>query len=252
MATITEITEQDRAAFRERGFVVIPGVLDDPRLAAASELAAALLAAEPPGAELTGPYFLWPRFGSAGHRLLDLYRESGIGRLAAGLLRPDLAVREPDFAQLATTIPPWLHRPGGPHVDGLTPPARRTAGHVLAAGRHLADRPDPAGPGEPVDLAGHAPAVRRLPGRARRGRARPGRGDEARPVPGRRAGRARAGDGTGGERAVRATTCWRTTSAGTTVRRRPGRRQTVYYRLEAHGHRERWREAVTSPLLEFA
>ena len=31
-----------------------------------------------------------------------------------------------------------------------------------------------------------------------------------------------------------------------------GPRQTVYYRLEADGHRERWREAVTSPLLEFA
>jgi hypothetical protein len=27
-----------------------------------------------------------------------------------------------------------------------------------------------------------------------------------------------------------------------------GRRETVYYRLHASGHRERWREAVTSPL----
>jgi hypothetical protein len=28
-------------------------------------------------------------------------------------------------------------------------------------------------------------------------------------------------------------------------------RQTVYYRLHAPGHRERWRHAVTDPLLEF-
>jgi hypothetical protein len=29
-------------------------------------------------------------------------------------------------------------------------------------------------------------------------------------------------------------------------------RLTVYYRLRAAGHEQRWREAVTSPLLEFA
>ena len=28
-------------------------------------------------------------------------------------------------------------------------------------------------------------------------------------------------------------------------------RETIYYRLRAEGHRQRWREAVTSPLLEF-
>ena len=28
-------------------------------------------------------------------------------------------------------------------------------------------------------------------------------------------------------------------------------RQTVYYRLHAPGHRDRWRHAVTDPLLEF-
>ena len=28
-------------------------------------------------------------------------------------------------------------------------------------------------------------------------------------------------------------------------------RQVVYYRLQARGHRDRWREAVTDPLAEF-
>jgi hypothetical protein len=41
-----------------------------------------------------------------------------VAGLAAELLRP--AVTEPDFAQVATTVPPYPHRPGGPHVDGLT------------------------------------------------------------------------------------------------------------------------------------
>ena len=29
------------------------------------------------------------------------------------------------------------------------------------------------------------------------------------------------------------------------------RRETIYYRLRARGHRDRWREAITDPLLEF-
>jgi hypothetical protein len=29
------------------------------------------------------------------------------------------------------------------------------------------------------------------------------------------------------------------------------RRETIYYRLRAHGHVDRWRRAVTDPLLEF-
>jgi hypothetical protein len=91
-----------------------------------------MLAAEPGHA---GPYFLWPLFGPAGHPLLDLYRHAGIGSLAAGLLSTGLDVQEPDAAQIATTIPPWPHRPGRPHVDGLTPPCPDGRPGTLAAGR---------------------------------------------------------------------------------------------------------------------
>src|SRR3984957_7315908 len=90
-------------AFRAHGYVLLPAV-------------------QPPPAGHAGPHFLWPRFGGDPHPLLDYYRDAGPPAIAASLLRPDLTVDEPDFAQLATTIPPWPHRPGGPHVDGLTPP----------------------------------------------------------------------------------------------------------------------------------
>jgi hypothetical protein len=78
----------------------------------------------------------------AGHALLDFYACAGIGRLAAGLLRADLGVTDPEFAQLATTIPPWPHRPGGPHVDGLTPgePDGRPGTFSLLAGVWLTDQ----------------------------------------------------------------------------------------------------------------
>jgi hypothetical protein len=42
------VTPAAVAAFRAQGYVVIPGVLDDRRLAAGRELAAAMLSAEPP------------------------------------------------------------------------------------------------------------------------------------------------------------------------------------------------------------
>jgi hypothetical protein len=250
MATNTEITEQHRAAFREQGYVVIPGVLDDARLAAGRELVAALVAAEPPAAELTGPYFLWPRLPPAGHPLLDFYRESGIERLAAGLLRPDLLVREPDFAQLATTIPPWPHRPGGPHVDGLTPPDPdgRPATFSLLAGVWLTDHRQPGTgnlwvwPGTHLRFGDYL-AARGADALARPGEMAPG------PYP-----RIELGDpvqvtGTAGSVLLAHYLLGHNignNDGGT------GPRYTVYYRLHADGHRDRWREAVTSPLLEFA
>src|SRR5690348_6269974 len=128
-----------------RGYVVIPGALDDAQLRRGRDVAAAMLAAEPPPPGHAGPYFLWPRLGGTGHPLLDFYAGTGIGRLAAGLLRADLGVADPDFAQLATTIPPFPHRPGGPHVDGVTPgePDGRPGTFSLLAGVWLTDQREP-------------------------------------------------------------------------------------------------------------
>ena len=251
MAITTQITEAHRAAFREQGFVVIPGVLDDTRLTAAREQVAGLLADEPPEAGLTGPYFLWPRFGPAGHPLLDLYREAGIGSLAAGLVRPDLTVAEPDFAQLATTIPPWPHRPGGPHVDGLTPtPADGRPGTFsLLAGLWLADQSEPdrgnlwIWPGTHLRFGAYL---------ADRGADALGRVEEMRPgpYPDVELGQPVQARGPAGS-VLFAHYLLAHNIGGHDGPATAGPRQTVYYRLEADGHRERWREAVTSPLLEF-
>jgi len=108
------ITSRARAAFREQGYVVIPAVPHQEQLAAGREMVTAMLAAEPPDLAHVGPYSLWPRSGEAGHKLLDFYRDAGIGQLAAGLLRPDLTVRGPDFAQLAGHDHPAVAAPGRP------------------------------------------------------------------------------------------------------------------------------------------
>jgi hypothetical protein len=250
---VTSLSSADIAAFREQGYIVIPGVLDDRQLMVARRTATAMMTAQPPDARHTGPYFLWPRFaGSADcgheHGLLRFYRRSGIAELAASLLRPDLPPQQPDFAQLATTIPPWPHRPGGPHVDGISPPlADGTPGTFsLLAGAWLTDHRmrnqgnlwvwprthlrfgeylarsgadalsqlypasyPPIELGEPVQVTGPAGSVLLA--------------------------HYLLAHNIGGHDGP----------AGAPMR------EVVYYRLEAAGHRARWREAVTDPLSEF-
>lgn len=253
---MVSVTSDQLTAFRTQGFVVIPGVLDERLLACGHRIATAMLTAEPAPAGHAGPYFLWPRFASAAdggggaeHGLLRFYRACGVGDLAAHLLRPELAPQDPDFAQLATTVPPWPHRPGGPHVDGISPPlpdgqagtfsllaAVWLTGHEdqsrgnlwvwpgthLRAGAWLAERGadalsrlhpglsyPPVELGDPVRVTGPAGSVLL-----------------AHYLLGHNIG---GHDGPVGAPA----------------------RQVVYYRLQARGHRARWRDVVTDPLAEF-
>jgi hypothetical protein len=243
------ITRADIAAFRTRGYVVVPGALDDRQLTSGRATAAAMLAAHPPPADQAGPYFLWPRFeGGDASGLLAFYRDSGIAQLAAGLLRPDLAVGEPDFAQLGTTIPPWPHRPGGPHVDGLTPPEPdgRPGTFTLLAGAWLSDQSSPnqgnlwIWPGTHLRFATYlaehgADALARL-----------------HPAPYAHVGLGEPVQVTGPTGSV----VFAHYLLGHNIGGHDGpagapARQVVYYRLHATGHRARWRDAVISPLLEF-
>jgi Phytanoyl-CoA dioxygenase (PhyH) len=248
---MTVIAPEARAAFREQGYVVIPDVLSEAALAQGREIVAAMLDKAPPADGHVGPHFLWPRFGPDGHRLLDFYRTIGLEQLAADLLRPGLGIEEPDFAQVATTIPPWPHRPGGPHMDGLTPPppdgrpgtfsllagvwlTGQAAFHQgnlwvwpgthLKSGEYLAEhgadvltRPDELGPGPypEIDLGQPTQAV------------------------------GQAGS------VLFAHFLLAHNIGGHDGPAEAGRRETVYYRLHADGHSARWRETVTDPLSEF-
>ena len=249
-----------RAAFREQGFVVIPGVLDDRQLACGRRTVAAMLTAEPPPAGHRGPVLpvaavRAPTVSTCRGRAATTTACCGsTARAASATWRPGCCGRTcRRRSPTSPSSPPpsraWPHRPGGPHVDGISPPlARRHAGHVLAAGWRVADRPQRAGPGQPLGVAGHASAVRRLPRRSTAPTRWPA---PARAVSADRAGRAAAGDRPSGQRAASRTTCSRTTSAAMTARlaRRCARSCTTG--SQAAGHRGRWREAVTDPLSEF-
>jgi hypothetical protein len=244
------ISDQDRATFREQGFVVIPDVLDEAQLAAGRKLVSSLLSAEPPADGHVGPYFLWPRFGADGHPLLDFYADAGIGALAAGLLRPGLELEQPNFAQVAATIPPWPHRPGGPHVDGLTPmaPDGRPGTFSLLAGVWLTEQSERdrgnlyIWPGTHLRFGAYL---------AERGAdALVQVGERVPPYPEVELGEPVQATGPAGS-VLLAHYLLGHNIGGHFGPADSGSRQTIYYRLHAAGHVQRWREVVTSPLLEF-
>ena len=114
------ITDSQRAQFRDQGYVVVPGAITDAQLAAGRVPWSPERSSRNHRHRARGFHFLWPRFEGEHASAARL----SIGTPArqtsrAELIRPD--VDEPDFAQIATTIPPWSHRPGGPHVDGVSP-----------------------------------------------------------------------------------------------------------------------------------
>ncbi len=238
-------------AFRAHGYVLLPAVLDEGIVGRGRDIAAAMLAAQPPAAGHTGPDYRWPAFAAGGHPLLEFYREADVAGLAASLLRPDLPVTEPDFAQLATTIPPWPHRPGGPHVDGLTPPPPdgRPGTFSLLCGIWLSDQREHnqgnlwVWPGTHLRF-GEWLARRGADALARTDLMNPG------PYPPVELGDPVQVTGPAGS-VLFAHYLLAHNIGGHDGPAGAPRREVIYYRLHAAGHADRWRDVVTAPLTEI-
>lgn len=241
------MTGEMQETFKKLGYVIVPGVLTAKQIDTGRSIVAELLAETPPA----GPHFVWPRFGAGGHPLLDFYRETGVAELAGALLHPGLALPDPDFAQVAVTTPPFPHRPGSPHVDGITPgePDGRPGTFSLLAGLWLTghDGPDRGNlwvwPGTHLRLGAylveHGPeALTRV--------------DEMRPGPYPKVELGEPVQVTGPAGSVLlAHYLLGHNIGGHLGSAGDERRETIYYRLRATGHVERWREVVTDPLTEL-
>jgi hypothetical protein len=80
----------------------------------------ARLERDPPRPGHRGPHFYFVTGGLSQPLLAPLF-ESGALVLAESLIAP-ARFDEPDHVQISLNIPIWDHRPGEPHIDGLTPP----------------------------------------------------------------------------------------------------------------------------------
>jgi hypothetical protein len=100
----------------------------------------ALLADRPPAPGHAGHHFYWQDAGEE-PELLGLLTETPAWELAGALTRPR-PLQVPAQVQVALTFPPFPHRPGGGHIDGLTPPepGGRPGTFTMLAGVVLSDQ----------------------------------------------------------------------------------------------------------------
>lgn len=235
------LSRQQRQAFAEQGYVVVPQVVPRPLIEAARREIESRLEREPPPAGHAGPYmlFLTEPMPDA---LLTLLSGSPALKAAESLIAPG-KIEPPDQVQVSLNFPPFQHRPGGPHIDGLTPPEPdgRPGTFTLLAGIFLTDQMSEdmgnlwvwpgshhavgaylrkQGPETLLSCAPYPPVAL----------------SEPRQVTGQAGDLLLAhymlGHNIGGN------------TSGVT-------REAVYFRLRREGHRERWHDAVRDPLLEF-
>jgi ectoine hydroxylase-related dioxygenase (phytanoyl-CoA dioxygenase family) len=138
------LSDDQLIEFAHTGYLVVPDVVGEALLAAADAEIDALVLREPPPPDTVGKHFwfLSPSRLPAAHAAL---RDSGALAIAEELVAPDSLALILDHIQVALNIPPYDHRPGGPHIDGHV---RQHPGQIapdsftLLAGIFLSDETD--------------------------------------------------------------------------------------------------------------
>lgn len=228
-------------AFAEDGYLVLSQIVPPDLIQAARRAVANHVTQDPPPAGHRGPhsYFLVDDLPRA--LLAPLY-DSPAMSLAESLIAPP-PLDPPDHIQIALNIPRWEHRPGGPHIDGLTPtePDGRPGTFTLLAGIFLTDQSRQNAGNLWVWPGSH----RRAAGYLRE------RGPDALlsciPYPPVDLGQPTQVTGQAGDLLLAHYMLGHNSGANNSDEVR----EVLYFRLRRAGHRERWREIVQDTLLEF-
>jgi phytanoyl-CoA dioxygenase PhyH len=231
-----------KRAFAEQGYVVVPGVVPGSLVEAARREIAGRVAREPPPAGHRGPhaYFVMAPLPDG---LREVLFGSAAIRAAEALTAPG-RFEAPDHAQISLNVPPFSHRPGGPHVDGVARPDAdgRPGTFTLLAGVFLTDQTAEEMGNLWVWPGSHRAAAAYLREHG------PGALIASAPYPPVDLAEPRQVTGRAGDLLLAHYLLGHNMGgnvSGIT-------REVVYFRLRREGHRERWRECVQNPLLEFA
>jgi hypothetical protein len=135
------ITEARLSEFAERGYLLLRGVVPRNLIDDASRNIDDLLVQHPPPMGTRGHYF--PPVPDV-ETFLPLLLRSSAFALAESLVGTG-RLTIPTEAQVALNIPPYQHRPGGHHLDGVsvTEPDGRPGTFTLLAGILITDQPGP-------------------------------------------------------------------------------------------------------------
>ena len=141
------LTDEHLRAFARDGYLVVPGVVDEALLAAADEEIDELVATRPPNMD-AGEVRDGHAPGRHGFsydadslpRCEDALRRSGALAIAEELVAPHTLDHRFGHTQIATTVPPYSHIPGGPHIDNHAPGDHVQESFTLLAGILLTDQ----------------------------------------------------------------------------------------------------------------
>jgi hypothetical protein len=135
------LTAADLRRFAADGYLVVSGVVDDALLDAADDEVTQVTRQIDPteGDRGPGPNLWFPPRGRV-PRCDDLLFGSPALAIARQLVAPQALSLAFDHIQIATTIPPWPHEPGGPHIDGHGPGQDPPASFTMLAGVFLTDQ----------------------------------------------------------------------------------------------------------------
>jgi ectoine hydroxylase-related dioxygenase (phytanoyl-CoA dioxygenase family) len=128
--------------FAQDGYVVVPGVVPEDLLMAVDAEIDQVLEQDPPPTDTVGHhfYFLAPSRLPAADAAL---RQSDAMSLAEQLVSPARLNHAFDQIQIALNVPPYRHRPGGPHLDGHRPDQERPSSFTMLAALFLVDESAP-------------------------------------------------------------------------------------------------------------
>ncbi|HEY1650925.1 MAG TPA: phytanoyl-CoA dioxygenase family protein [Acidimicrobiales bacterium] len=133
--------DEDLLRFARDGYLVVSGVVPEALLASADDEIDGLIGERPPveGDGGPGPNLWFPPCKRL-PRCDDALRRSTALRVAKELVAPLGLDHAFDHIQVATTVPPYTHIPGGPHVDGHAPGDDVPGSFTLLAGIFLTDQ----------------------------------------------------------------------------------------------------------------
>jgi len=247
------LSDDDLRTFGRDGWLLVPGVVDEELLAAADVEIDELLRTREPNmdggdvkdGDAPGRHG-WSYDAGGLPRCDDVLRRSGALEIAEELVAPYALDHRFGHIQVATTVPPYDHIPGGPHVDNHAPGDHEQESFTVLAGVLLTDQIEPqtgnlwVWPGSHHD---HARLFRE------RGTAalRPSWGhvtmlDPPFPIGERVEVRGRRGD------LVLAHFLTGHNGGGNLA---DHVRRTIYFRLATPGHQQRWESTFLDPLHEY-
>lgn len=242
------LTDDELRQLGERGYIVIPGVVPEYLLCDADAEIDVLLQEQPPqdgDASQPGQHGWFPPRTRL-PRCDAVLRESPALQLARELVAPRAVDHAFDHIQIATTVPRWSHIPGGPHIDGHGPGQDPPHSFTMLAGVLLTDQRSTASGNLWVWPGSHLAHNRLFHDRGSRVLQQTGGHSTLLELP------LELGDpveilGERGEVLLAHFLLGHNKGGNTSAQTR----RTIYYRLAADGHAERWESTFLDPWTEY-